>query len=108
MSRNIFSDNHTSSDDFKSKLQARHRRGRFWHLVFRASTLVGIVALIVLLLNIVNSAFGYVAIENEIPPEELAINGISLERLHQTDLIWILEEHVSAGLFRRLESEMPW
>jgi phosphate transport system permease protein len=108
VSRNIFSDNHTSSDDFKSKLQARHRRGRFWHLVFRASTLVGIVALIVLLLNIVNSAFGYVAIENEIPPEELAINGISLERLHQTDLIWILEEHVSAGLFRRLESEMPW
>jgi len=108
VSRDIFSDNRASSDDFKSKLRTRHRRGRLWRVVFRTSTLVGIVALIVLLLNIVNSVFGYVAIENEIPPEELAINGIPLERLHQTDLIWILEEHVSEGLFRRLESEMPW
>jgi len=108
VSRNIFSNNVASADDFKSKLQARHRRGRFWYLVFLSSTLVGVVALVVLLLNIINSAFGYVAVENEISPQELAINDIPLERLHKLDLIWILEQHVSEGLFRRLESEMPW
>ncbi|MBC8507310.1 MAG: phosphate ABC transporter permease PstA [Chloroflexi bacterium] len=94
--------------EFKANLDARHRAGRIWHGVFRASTLIGILALIVLLLNIANSAFGYVVIENEINPEELAINGIPIEQLHQVDLVWILEQNISTGLFRRLESEMPW
>ena len=103
-----FSGNRSALDAFKSKLKARHRRGRFWYFIFRASTLVGVIALIVLLLNIVNSAFGYVAIENQISPEELAINDIPLEQLHPIDLVSILEEHVSAGLFRRWESEKSW
>ena len=59
----------------------RHRIGRIWRSVFQASTVVGILALIVLLLNIINSAFGYVAIENEIDPADLAINGIPIEQL---------------------------
>ncbi|MEA3351814.1 MAG: phosphate ABC transporter permease PstA [Chloroflexota bacterium] len=107
MSQFIFSDNYSESE-LKSNLDGRHRTGRIWRFIFRASTVTGIVALVVLLLNITNSAFGYVAIKNEINPEDLAINGISVEQLHQIDLVWILEEHVSAGLFRRLESEMPW
>ncbi|HEY62521.1 MAG TPA: phosphate ABC transporter permease PstA [Anaerolineae bacterium] len=94
--------------EFKSNLDARHRTGRIWHFIFRASTVTGVAMLIVLLLNIANSAFGYVAIEYEIIPDDLAINGISIEQLHQVDLVRILEEHVSAGLFRRLESELPW
>jgi len=59
-------------------------------------------------MNIVDSAFGYIAIENESNPEDLAINGIPIEQLHQIDLVWILEQNTSKGLFRRLESEMPW
>ncbi len=95
-------------DDFQANLGGRHRWGRIWRVVFRASTFIGIIALIVLLLNITNSAFGYIAIENEINPEDLAINGIPIEQLHQIDLVWILEQNTSKGLFRRLESEMPW
>ncbi|MFQ5420549.1 MAG: phosphate ABC transporter permease PstA [Anaerolineae bacterium] len=94
--------------EFKANLDARHRAGRIWRFIFRASTLIGILALITLLLNIINSAFGYVAIENEINPADLAINGIPIEQLHQVDLVWILEQNISAGLFRRLESELPW
>ncbi len=95
-------------NEFKANLAARHRAGRIWRAIFRVSTLIGILALITLLLNIANSAFGYVAIENEINPEDLAINGIPIEQLHPVDLVWILEQNVSAGLFRRLESELPW
>lgn len=94
--------------EFKANLDDRHRAGRIWRGIFRASTFISILALGTLVLNIANSAFGYVAIENEINPEDLAINGIPIEQLHQVDLVWILEQNVSTGLFRRLESEMPW
>lgn len=49
----------------------RQKRGRFWAMVFMASTMVGIIALTALLYNVVNSAFGYVAIQNEIDPESI-------------------------------------
>jgi phosphate transport system permease protein len=106
MNNNLFKANQQT--DFKSNLDGRHRVGQIWHVIFRASTLIGILALTVLLFNIVNSAFGYVAIENEIDPESLAINGIPIDNLHQNDLVKILEENVSSGLFRRYESEMTW
>jgi phosphate transport system permease protein len=70
--------------------------------------LIGIIALTILLFNILDSTFGLIAIENEINPKELSINGIPIDQLHQVDLVWILEQHVSKGLLRRLESEMPW
>mgnify|MGYP006291696181 FL=1 len=108
MSGNIFEDSRNQQSDFQFNLRNRHRVGRVWRMIFRASTLIGIIALTVLLLNVVNSAFGYIAIENAIDPEDLAINGIPIEQLHQTDLVWILEQHVSSGLFRRFESEMSW
>ena len=107
MKSEIFSEN-METNEFKSNLHTRHRIGRIWHSVFRVSTAAGIFALIILLLNIINSAFGYVAIENEIDPADLAINGIPIEKLHQVDLVWILEQNVSQGLFRRFESELPW
>ncbi len=108
MKANIFEDNAASDSEFRANLAGRHRWGRIWKVIFRASTFIGIIALIVLILNIVNSAFGYIAVENEINPEDLAINGIPIEQLHQIDLVWIIEQNTSRGLFRRLESEMPW
>lgn len=108
MKGHIFENNSTLGDGYQSNLAGRHLVGRIWHFIFRISTLICIVALTILLLNVVDSTFGYIAVENEINPEELAINGISIEKLHQIDLVCILEQNVSKGLFRRLESEMPW
>jgi len=90
------------------KLSRRRAIGQVWHVVFAASTLVGIVALTALLLNIVNSAFGYVALENEIQPEQLALNGVPIEEMSKETLMAVLGDHVSKGLMRRLEAEMPW
>jgi phosphate transport system permease protein len=42
-------------------------------MLFLASTIVGIIALGVLLINIINGAFGLVAIQNEIDPESLVL-----------------------------------
>ncbi|MBT7990901.1 MAG: phosphate ABC transporter permease PstA [Anaerolineae bacterium] len=93
---------------FADNLPQRHKSGSLWENIFRISTGVGIVALIALLLNITNSAFGYVAIQNKIDPETLAINGIPLEQLHPIDLTYILEQNVSAGFFRAQNNEKPF
>ena len=94
--------------NFADNLPKRHSAGKVWETLFRISTAVGIIALIALLANITNSAFGYVAIENKIDPESLAINGIPLEQLHPIDLTYILEQNVSAGFFRAQNNEYPF
>ncbi len=100
---------HTAdAPEYTPALLRRHRWGRIWLVVFQVSTLVGVAALTALLFNIINSAFGYVAIENKVAPSALAINGIPIEYLHPVDLTYILRENVSAGLFRRLNRDKPF
>jgi phosphate transport system permease protein len=103
-------DQQNRSDDlseFEPKIPERERSGRIWLLVFQASTLVGIIALTALMLNILNSNFGYAAIEAKIPPEELAVDGVPLEEQSKEQLITVIEANVSAGKFRQLNREQP-
>lgn len=58
---------------FEYNLPARHRSGSIWRRVFQTSTVVGIVALLALLYNIGNQAFGLVAVQNENEPEALVL-----------------------------------
>lgn len=92
----------------KRNIAARHRTGKLWHLVFTISTIVGIIALSTLLYNIVNQSFGLVAVQNRVDPETLAIHGVALEELTKEQLVSILEQYVSKGVMRRLESEIPF
>src|SRR6056297_4047906 len=85
----------------------RYKKGVLWKFAFYLSTLVAITFLILLILNIINSAFGYVVIENSIEPEKLAENGQSLEEMEREQLIGVLEEHLSKGLIRRFNYEEP-
>jgi phosphate transport system permease protein len=93
---------------FRSNLLKRHRVGRAWRIVFQVSTIIGLIALTTLLLTILNDSFGYVVMENTIDPETLAVNGIPLEELPKEELVRILQENVSAGLFRRFERDLPF
>jgi phosphate transport system permease protein len=96
------------SEEFQPNLGGRHRTGNLWQVVFQASTVVGIIALTALLYNIVNSAFGFVAIQNNVDPDTLAVNGVAVEALSKEQLMQILQENISKGLFRRLEHDQPF
>jgi len=85
----------------------RYRKGILWKFTFYMSTLVAITFLILLILNIINSAFGYVVIVNSIEPEKLAAHGQSLEEMEKEQLVGVLEEHLSKGLIRRYNYEEP-
>jgi phosphate transport system permease protein len=96
------------SDYFKADLPTRHRIGKVWQVLFRASTTVGILVLFILLLTIINNAFGYVAYEFRVDPVTLARNGVALDELSKDELVLVLQENVSKGLFRNLEHQVPF
>jgi len=93
--------------DFRPDLKRRKRQGNMGQVVFRASTAVGIIVLLALLFNIANTAFGYVAVEESVDADSLSGDGRALEQLTVAELAAVLEENVSAGLYRRFQSEGP-
>ena len=88
-------------------LEKRNRRARVWQKIFLASTIIGMVFLALLLANISNSAFGYVVLEAKVHPDDLALNGVPLEELDSAQLAQVFQANVSAGLYRRFDSEKP-
>ena len=95
-----------STADFEPRPARRHRAGLVWTLVFQISTVIGIIALVALLVTVLNNAFGYVAIEYTVNPASLADG--PLEDASKDDLVVILQQGVSAGLYRRLEADQPF
>lgn len=94
--------------EFNANLPGRHFTGAIWRAIFLTSTIVGIIALMALLYNIINQSFGYVALQSKIDPETLAVNGIPLEDLSKEELERILADNISAGLYRRFERDKPF
>ena len=93
---------------FSDNLDARNRSGAIWHVLFQASTIVGIIALIALMLNIINGAFGYVAYEARVDPDTLAVDGVPLTDQSKEQLIALLQSKLSSGAYNKLEKEKPF
>ncbi|NLG28167.1 MAG: phosphate ABC transporter permease, partial [Chloroflexi bacterium] len=92
---------------FRLQIDRRHRVGRIAQLVFLCATIVGVLGLATLLYDIIDQSFGLVAVRNETAPETLAPDGVPLDELAPEQLVAILQERVSLGVLRRLESEAP-
>ena len=93
---------------FTDNLDARNRKGVIWHVLFQVSTLIGIVALIALMLNIINGAFGYIAYEARVDPDTLAVDGTPLTEQSQEQLVTLLQSTLSRGAYNKLENEKPF
>ena len=91
-----------------SNLGRRHRLGKLWRLIFLASTLVGILSLITLLLNILNDSMGYVAYEVDVDPASLSTSSLPLEQLSKDELVAILRQNISANAYNTLETLGSW
>lgn len=97
--------------------QKRHRTGSLWLIFFISATVLSLMALLALLLNIVNSSFGYVVIVDEKPPQAVVEDLVAANVLPATDPLPILDElsrdnlvqalllNLSSGTGRRLERE---
>ena len=82
---------------FYERLAARHRRGRVGKLFNMLSIAVAALALIALFYNVVNEAFGTIAVVNTIEPATLS-GGVALGALSKQELADILAEHVGGRM----------
>lgn len=90
---------------FEPTFKVRNRAARVWQVLFRISTGIGLVFLMLLLYNIINQSFGYVAIVYKVYPSTLALDGKSFEELEKAELVAILGQRVSKGRLRQIERE---
>ena len=97
-----------ANPNYDVNIQGRSRTGAIWRGVLQASTIVGIIALTTLLLNVVNGAFGYVALEARVEPAALAVEGVPLERQSKEQLITVLQSNLSSGAFNKLERDQAF
>ena len=79
------------------RLALRHRRGRIGRLFNYMSIGVAGLALLALFLNVVNQAFGTIAVVNTIDPATLT-DGRALDDLSKDELATILAEHAGGRL----------
>jgi phosphate transport system permease protein len=73
--------------------------------MLQASTVVGLVALVTLVLNIVNSSFGYVILRPRVALSTLVVNGVPLEQQSKEQLVTLLQSKLSSSAFAKLENE---
>jgi phosphate transport system permease protein len=88
-----------------SFFQRRYAIAAIWNKILLASTVVGIIVLITLLITVINQSIGLVAIEYQIDPSLLA--DAPLENLTSQELITILQEKLTRYRFRTLDREKP-
>ena len=89
----------------QGNLPKRHRVSKLWRSSFLLSTTIGIISLVILLLSIINQAFGYVIVENKVDPASLS--SIPLQELEREELIRILQENVSKNRFKTIQRDNP-
>ena len=93
---------------FVNNLDGRNRKGVVWHVLFQVSTIIGIIALVALVLNIINSAFGYVVYEARVDPDTLAVDGTPLQEQSKEQLVALLQSNLSSGAYNKLDREKPF
>jgi phosphate transport system permease protein len=91
----------------QTNIPRRKRLGKIWRVIFLASTVIGIIALTLLMINIINGSAGYMAIEYKILPESLAVDGVPLQELPKDTLVKILQDNVNKNRFRTLDRQTP-
>jgi phosphate transport system permease protein len=94
--------------EFKDNIQARHRTGLVWTILFQFSTIVGIIALVTLLLTIINQSSGIVVYEAKVNPASLAVEGVPLEEQTKEQLLGVLQANISQGAYDKLDRDNPF
>lgn len=92
---------------YAPNLPGRHRSSRLWRKIFQISTIIGLVSLTLLLFNVANSAFGYVAYQYRLDPASLGLDGVALEAMDHAQVVTVLSANISANALKGLERDRP-
>lgn len=86
-----------TEEDHKEQLNKRHRNGAIFENLFRVALFVAVVALITLLIDVADEAFGTVLESFQIDPDTLADR--PLEELSEEELGSVLANNMGTGQF---------
>jgi phosphate transport system permease protein len=82
---------HEAEDEFLKKLRQRQQRGKAHKWLYFSANAIGLIALVILLLHILNSSFGYVVIRYNVQPAEISEH--QLGELTESELVMLIVEH---------------
>ncbi len=89
----------------RRNIQARHLRGTIARTLYLGAIVIALVALATLLWTIANKSFGLVAVQYDVEPDALLLNGEPtgrpLDELSEHELEQILAQNVREALLRR-------
>ncbi len=88
-------------------MQKRKRISLFWNAIFIFATSVAVLFLLLLLVSVVDSLFGYAVLRNEVDIQDLVSSASHLEDLSREQLEEVTQEHLSSGILRRVSYEKP-
>ena len=93
-----------------NQMRRRKRRGIILRFGLLVALMVAVAALVTLVITVLNSSFGLVAVENARSPSELVAGlgypeGTELESLGKQELMTLLGAEISTNLGRRFERE---
>jgi phosphate transport system permease protein len=91
----------------RAVIAARKARSTFWAGVALAATATAVIIMAVILYTVLDSTFGFVAVANTVEPADLVTGRDSLAEMTRTELLGTIEDRLSRGIVRRLESEVP-
>ncbi|HWS23219.1 MAG TPA: phosphate ABC transporter permease PstA [Anaerolineales bacterium] len=97
------SQRYSQGEDFNLELQKRYRTASLWQGGFLAALVIAILALMALMYNVADGAFGYVVYEYKNQPSEFS--DIPVNELTKQDLLVILEKNLSSGAYNKLNNE---
>jgi phosphate transport system permease protein len=90
-------------NDLENFVASRYRTAWIWQMVFLSALLIAILSLSALVLDVADSAFGYVAYEFKKDPA--LISEKLLDDLNKDELIALLQANLSRGAFNKLNNE---
>ena len=96
-----------TDEQMTSLMQKRKAGGVVWKVVFLFATSLAILFLLLLLVSVIDSTFGYVAVRNEVEPSQLVAGKDEVSEFSRAELETVLQEHLSSGILRRVIHEKP-
>jgi len=93
--------------DINILMGKRKRTGMLWQIVFLFSTTLAILFLLLLLLSVLDSTFGFVVLRNDVEPSSLVAGKTSAKEFSRTELEAMAASSLSSGILRRVEYEKP-
>ena len=86
-------------------LEKRQKKAGLWEALFRFSTLIGIIALTILIFSIIDQSFGLVALMDT--NDRAAMISQPLDSLSNKEMINLLETNLSKNRLRTLDRDKP-